>query len=368
MRAGYLENWNLHKTNPLQFFVFDQECNERLNKDYAGDPFYLPSESVLPSSIQGFVLCRREDKSPVVGFYAFPYVHKLRWRRERILRVTRPLLFSRSEALKEDAFSRFIQEIMELGRRTASHQIEIELYAEIRSRIFFPSTNCAVNTYNALEWVDLFEKAGFVCSQKSLCYEMDLQRVREEKDGDILIRPCRTNEDRDRKLYYDLWVRSGECPYDLAHSGFWYVNAFGWPRLWYSETAYILNRDDFILFAEKDCEALGIIHWWPNLFQLFRDGGRKAIILPEALANEALSKIEEGKIFKIVVSHRAGKYRDRIERSLISEAMRIMKEKYLFRTCQVGNVSPEKDFLVDYLRNLGGEKVHEVRYMRKRST
>jgi hypothetical protein len=196
---------------------------------------------------------------------------------------------------------------------------------------------------------------------------MNLHRVQEEKDGEILVRPYRSDGDRDRKLYYDLWSRSGECPYDLAHSGFWYANAFGWPRLWYSETACILNRDDYILFAEREGEAMGMIHWWPNLFPLLKEGGRKAIYLPESLASEALTRIGEGKIFKIIVSDRAGKDRDRVERSLLSEAMRMMKEKYRFRTCQIGNVLPEKEYFVDYLRRLGGEKVHEIWYMRKKS-
>jgi hypothetical protein len=357
----------LYRPHPFRLFVLDQDCKDRLDQAYAADPYYLPSEMILPSGIQGFALCRQEDKTPVMGFYGFPYVRKRGWRKERILRITRPLPFSRSGGLTEDAFSRLIQEAMELGRRTAAHQVEIELYREIRKRIFFPSTNCAVNTYNAPDWVGLFEKVGFACSQKTLCFEMDLHRFQEGKDGEILVRPYRSDGDRDRKLYYDLWTRSGECPYDLAHTGFWYANAFGWPRLWYSETAGIMNRGDYILFAYRGGEALGMIHWWPNLFPLLREEGRKAIFLEESLADEALNRIREGKIFKIVVSERAGKYRDRVERSLISEAMRTMKEKFRFKTCQVGNVLPEKEILVDHLCRLGGEKVHEVWYMRKKS-
>lgn len=256
---------------------------------------------------------------------------------------------------------------MELGRRTAAHQIEIELYKEIHSGIFFPSANCAVNTYNAPEWVDLFEKAGFACSQKTFCFEMDLDRLQDAKDGEVLIRPYCSDGDRDRKLYYDLWSRSSECPYDLAHSGFWYANAFGWPQLWYSETAYILNREEYILFAEKDGEAMGMIHWWPNVFPLLRDGGRKAIFLQEASINEALNRIREGKIFKVIVSNRAGEYRNRVQRSLISKAMRMMKEKFHFRTCQVGNVLSEEGILIEHLCSLGGKKVHELWYIQKKS-
>jgi len=255
---------------------------------------------------------------------------------------------------------------MDLGRRATAHQIEIELYKEIRSEIFFPSTNCAVNTYNAPEWVDLFKKSGFACSKKTICLEMDLNRFQEGNESKVLVRPYRSDGERDRKLYYDLWSRSGECPYDLANSGFWYANAFGWPRLWYSETAYILNRDEYILFAERDGRAIGMIHWWPNIFPHLRDGGRKAIFLQEALVNDAPNPIRDGKIFKIIVSDRAGKYRDHVERSLIGEAMRLMKEKFQFRTCQVGNVLPENEVLIEHLCRLGGEKVHEIWYLCKK--
>ncbi len=355
----------MYKPTDLRLFAIDRDCKERLDKEYAGDPFYLPSELIMPSSIQGFVLCRREDKSPVMVFHAFPCIRKLKWRRERILRITRPLPFSRSEGLNESTMSAFMRELNELGKRTAAHQIELELYEEIRSRIFFPSTNCAVNTYNIPDSAGLFEKAGFSGTQKTLCFEVDLDRFQAERDDDICIRPYR--REGDQKMYYELWSRSGECPYDLTHSGFWYVNAFGWPRLGYEETACILNQNEFILFAEMGGETVGMIHWWPDLFPLLRQEGRKAIFLPEASAREALKRIREGKIFKIVVSKQAGKYRDRVERSLVVEAMRVMKEKFLFRTCQVGNLYSGKEKLIKQIRLLGGEVVHKVQYMRKKS-
>lgn len=356
----------MYKSPPYRLFALDQDCKERMDRAYAADPCYLPAEMILPTSIQGFVLCNAGDKTPVIGFYGFPFARKRIWRMEGILRITRALPFSRG-VLTAEAFSQFIREVMELGRRASAHQVEIELYRDIRSRIFFPSTNCAVNTYNDPAWTDLLEKAGFACDVKTLCYEVDLQLFRAESDAGIHVRPYRPDDGRDRDLYYDLWIRSGECPYGLAHSGFWYANAFGWPRLWYSEAASILNRDGCILFAEKDGETLGMIHWMPNLFPLLREGGRKAVFLEEASVNETLNRIGEGKIFKLAVSDRAARHRDRVERCLIGEAMRVMKEIYGFKTCQVGNVHAENERLIDPLCRFGGKKVHEVWYMRRKS-
>ena len=56
-----------------------------------------------------------------------------------------------------------------------------------------------------------------------------------------------------------------------------------------------------------------------------------------------------------------------MEKRLISEAMRVMKEIYGFKTCQVGNVHAEKERLIGHLCRVGGEKVHEVWYMREKS-
>ena len=53
--------------NLYRLFVLDQDCKKRLDQAYAEDPYYLTSELILPSSIQGFVLCRQEDKTPVIG-------------------------------------------------------------------------------------------------------------------------------------------------------------------------------------------------------------------------------------------------------------------------------------------------------------
>jgi hypothetical protein len=356
----------LSERPPFRLFALDPDSQRLLDRVYEEDRFYLPSEGVLPSSIQGFALCRAGDRTPVIGFHSFPYVYKRGWRRERILRVTRPLPFSRTDLPTEKALVRFMQEIIELGRRTDAHQIEIEMYREIRSRIFFPSTNCAVHTYNQPEWVGLFEKAGFACRRKTLCFEMGLRSLVEEKDRDVLIRPCRPGAEEDRKGYYETWIRGGECPYDLARTDFWYVNAFGWPRLWYTETPSVLTREDYILFAERDGEILGMIHWWPNVYPLLREKGRKAVFLPEPRASEALSAIREGKIFKIAVSDRAGKSRDRIVRSLIEESMRLMKHKHHLETCQIGNIPSENELLIEHLCKIGAKLVHEVWLQQKR--
>jgi hypothetical protein len=303
---------------------------------------------------------------PVVSFHCFPYILKRGWKAERVLRITRPLLIPSGEGVQKEALKSLMQEIGEIGKRAGVHVIEAELYGEIKSRIFFPSTNCAVNTYNSPEWIRFFENAGFACSKRSYCFELELDNFSQWDAGGVFVRKCNLNDDEDKKLYNKLWAVSGECPYALTDSGFWYSNVFGWPRLWYSEIANILNREDYILFAEKEGEVMGFIHWWPNLYPLLKEAGRKAILVGGSLVDDTLDRIEEGKIFKIIVSKKAVKYRDLIEKALINEAMKLMKEKFNFKRCQIGNIPREKENLSSYIYKNSGKKVHEIWLMRKK--
>jgi hypothetical protein len=285
---------------------------------------------------------------------------------EKVLRITRPLLIPSNKEIRKEALESLMQEIDEIGRRAGVHVIEAEVYKEIRSRIFFPSTNCAVNTYNLPEWIGFFENSGFVRKKRTFCFELDLEKFSGRDDGTVSVREWNPHDDREKRLYYGLWASSGECPYALADSGFWYTNVFGWPRLWYSETTRLLNRGDYILFAERKGEPLGFIHWWPNLYLLLAEGGWKAIF-PNDTSDEPLNKIEEGKIFRIVVGKKAQKDREMVEQVLFSEAIRIMREKFKLKKCQIGNIPEEREDMASYIYEGGGQKVHEVCLMRKPS-
>jgi hypothetical protein len=152
---------------------------------YSEDPLYLPSELLFPSSIQGFCLCEGDNKKPIASFSCFPYIAKGRWKKDRVLRITRPLMLPCGSNLKKEAVPMLLQEILALGRRAGVYAIEAELYREIDSRIFFPSTNCAVNTYNTPEWIEIFESHGFVRSKVFPCFELKLDEFNRENDFGI---------------------------------------------------------------------------------------------------------------------------------------------------------------------------------------
>lgn len=357
----------MYSSDHFKIYALDNECRRIFNQAYAGDPYYLPSESIFQTSIQGFCLCNKKSKIPIATFYCFPYIAKRRWRKEGILRITRPLILQCDKEIKKEAVNTLMQEIYEIGKRAGVNVVEAELYREIDSKIFFPSTSCAANTYNTPDWIQIFESRGFTCSKVILCFELNLDEFNGDNDQRIHIRKHISSDGRDKKLYYKLWSLSDNCPYYFGNYDFWYPNVFGWPRVWYSEIAHILNKDDYVLFAEKDGEVVGFIHWWPNLYPLFIEGGRKAIFARESLSDELLDKIEEGKIFKIVVTKKAKNDTDLIEKALISEALKLMKNKFKFKRCQIGNILREKENLSSFIQENGGKKVHEIWLMRSKN-
>ena len=284
----------------------------------------------------------------------------------KLLRVTRLLLLPDKKREDEKLIFHMIKELEDLGRRARVNAIEVEVYTQINSRIFFPSTSCAVNTYNTLEWQQILENKGYTLHKATQCYEMEVDDlVNEHLFEEIRVRKYRSEDEEDRQRYYKLWSSSDNCPYDFGHTGFWYQNVFGWPRVWYSEYPHLLNKDDYILFAEKNGEALGFLHWWPNIYPLLVKGGRKALYLSREEVQQKLEQIDEAKIFKIAVNRKAKKDRDVIEKALICKAVELMKEKFGIRKCQIGNIPHERTQLTSHITGQGGQLVHDVSLMRK---
>jgi hypothetical protein len=100
---------------------------------------------------------------------------------------------------------------------------------------------------------------------------------------------------------------------------------------------------------------------------LLIEGGRKAIFGGEDLINKSLDKIDGGKIFKIIVSQKAKNDKNLIEKALINEAAKIMKSKFKFKRCQIGNIPEEKQSMLSFIRETGAKKVHEYWILRKKS-
>ncbi|HPJ93949.1 MAG TPA: hypothetical protein PLU81_06075 [Deltaproteobacteria bacterium] len=356
----------MYNTQQYRIFGIDADCLNIFDWAYKRDPYYLPLELPLPSSIQGFCVCDAETRAPAASFYCFPYVTTSRWRKIKLLRVTRLMLLPKEERKAEKLISHLIKEIVDLGWRAGVHAIEAEVYAQINSRIFFPSTSCAVNTYNTLDWKQILEHNGFTLHRTTNCFEMNVDDlVMEHLVEGIRVREYRSEDEEDMRRYYKVWASSDDCLYDFGHYGFWYQNVFGWPRVWYSEYPHLLNKDEYILFAERNGETVGFIHWWPNIYPLLIKEGRKALYLSREEVVKKLEQIDEAKIFKIAVSRKAKKDRDVIEKALICNAAELMKEKFGIRKCQIGNIPRERTYLKSYIDSQGGQLVHDVCLMRK---
>lgn len=352
----------------LRLYVTDAEVRQAFDDAYRGDPFYLPSDSALPTGIQGFCLCRGRSRIPLVAFHCFPYVKKRSWRRERILRVTRVLPARPGRPLRPEEAAALLHELRDIACRAGARSIEVEAYREIRTPIFFPSGSSAVGAYNDAGLIPLLEDAGFRRAERRVCCGLTPGQFEPDAAGtvpNLTFRPHDPRSGTDRERYYRLWTESGDCPYDLADNGLWRVNAFGWPRAWYAELPPALSCAGTILFAERDGEPLGFVHWWPNVYPALRAGGRRALFPDDEGKGISPAINGEGKIFKLVVGRKAKAARERIERALLFEGMRVMRDDFGLRTLQVGNIAGHREGLLSYLASKGSGLTHEIWIMRE---
>jgi len=114
----------------------------------------------------------------------------------KLLRVTRLLLLPDKKREDEKLIFHMIKELEDLGRRARVNAIEVEVYTQINSRIFFPSTSCAVNTYNTLEWQQILENKGYTLHKATQCYEMEVDDlVNEHLFEEIRVRKYRSEDE-----------------------------------------------------------------------------------------------------------------------------------------------------------------------------
>jgi hypothetical protein len=92
----------------------------------------------------------------------------------------------------------------------------------------------------------------------------------------------------------------------------------------------------------------------------------KAVLERKTSIDGLLEGIREGKIFKLVADERSGSDQEAIERALMTELFKLMKEKYGIKICQVGNLLSDRKGTLSFLSEKGGRKVHEIWLMRRR--
>ncbi len=358
----------MSETGGFRLYAMDADVHRAFDDAYRGIPFYLPSEPLLPTGVQGFSLCRGRSRTPVAAFSCFPFTRRRRWTRERVLRVARVLPAEPGRPLRPEAAAALLGEVRDIAARAGARAIEVEAYREIRGAIFFPSGTSAVNAYNDPALVPLLEGAGYRRVARRLCVEAPSGTF-DPGPGDgaatLRFRDLEPAGGRDRALYYRLWTESGECPYDLVDNGLWYVNAFGWPRAWYEDLSPLLSLPGSILVAERDGEPVGFLHWWPNVYPLWAAGGRQALYLEGKEPHDLPGAVQGGKVFRLAVSRSAGRDRGRIERAMVLEGVRVMREKFGLGKVQVGNIPGEREELLAFLAAHGAGQVQELCILRK---
>jgi len=343
----------------------DKEVHQYLDEKNAMNPQYLPSESIFSSKVQSFCICYQDTKIPVGSFSCFPYVEKKKWTNTKLLRVSSPIILEEGRISNEVLYV-LMNEIFLIARRARVMSVEFEIYGDIQSDIFFPSTDTVMNVYNSTEWVKYLQYYKLKIHSRKSCFELDLSKFKyqESFNNGVKIRNIHLKNEEDQKCYFDIWVESGLFPYAFRKTELWYPNVFGWPRLWYEELPYVLCNEDYILFAEIDGETVGFIHWWPNIYPIVRSKGIKSVYTTFPETDQLLDKINEGKIFRIAVSPKAKIPKEKIEQELIRASIKRMKEKYQFKKCQIGNIPDYNTNITMQLQEMGAKKVHQILYMR----
>jgi len=349
----------------FKIFGMDKEVHQYLDEKNTTNPQYLLSESIFSSNVQSFCICYQDTKIPVGAFSCFPYIERKKWTNTKLLRVSSPVILEEGRISNEILYV-LMNEIFLLARRARVVSVEFEIYSDILSDIFFPSTNTIINVYNSTEWVKYLQYYKLKIHSRKSCFEIKLSEFNFNKSitNGVTIRKIRMEDENDQKLYYDIWTESSLFPYAFRETELWFPNVFGWPRLWYDELPYILRSKDYILFAEVDGKAAGFIHWWPNIYPLVKSNGVHSIYATLPETEKLFAQIKEGKIFRIAVSPKAPLPKKEVEGILLQAAMKTMKEQYQMEKCQVGNI-PEHDVnLTAALQEMGGRPVHQILYMR----
>ncbi len=364
-------------SEPVELKIYTMEIGyqERIgtqgDSTFVGDDsdWYVPPVGLLPSSAQGFVVCLGSSAEPMASFYAFPYRRKVWPGSIPVLRVARPIL--RARKTWESYTARNLLLATRLVAKTYGlSTVEVEAYRGVWGPIFFPSSPTAMDASNDPEFVKALGSQRGVPAPIWTTVEMGIRSISADAAaGGILdrlpdpprglvLRPMRRDNAEDREAYNHLWIESGVLPLNTKARAPLFG---GWQELrpWYDDVVSLLGQENFILLAEAGGTPVGLVHWWPNLYEIAARHGRASAGLPAERAPELTAEVGEAKIFKLAVLPKAGGGRGPVGQALVAAALRIMAQDFGVYRAQV-MLRPEDAALKDWLKGLGGKTVQEM--------
>jgi hypothetical protein len=347
----------LSRLSNLKMYYLDHQSLKMLNQLGEANKWFVADTNLFPSYSQGYLICQGSSKEPVMAFYALPYKKKLGIKGIPVVRVLKPILFA-------GEWDRAMVSVLLNSIRTLKTEIgfslaELEVYANIKTKIFFPSSETAVDSCNDPLLGALLAKEALkvVGKYKTVALrEMSFGDISIRENG-IKIRPINNSNRGDREAYYRLWAESDFFPLHLSRQ-----QKVAWidARPWYSDFCSLLDFDDFILFAEIEDVPAGFIHWWPNLYSMMPAIKKERAYVSRAMLQSIINATGEAKFFKLAVSRKWRSNYEIIIEALLKNALKIMKSRFNIGSVQVFYINNEKNLLADVLKEFNPADAHDT--------
>ncbi|MEW6046477.1 MAG: hypothetical protein AB1609_08340 [Bacillota bacterium] len=338
-------------------YRIDMQLREFTGSLAAPEPWYVPDAGLLPTTAEGFVVCAGTPEDPVVAFDAFPYTGRTGTLRVPVLRAGRVLAIHGGWGRKEVGY--LLAGLHRLARYVHALQVELEAYRQVCGPIFFPSSSSNIDVCNDPELCRLLATEGIPAVDVSVTYQLPIDEpIARNTPSHLVVRPARPGTQQDRETYYRLWkqgrgLRVGGAPPAGPLTDL---------RPWYGDACLLLDRPEYIFIAEQRGTPIGFIHWSPNWYRMAASGGRAVTLALSAMEGtlQVARRIGEAKIFKLVVSHRAGRDVVAVAEALLTAVLRVMRLQFGVRLCQVSGVRQGDATVKSFLKGLGFTPVHEM--------
>jgi hypothetical protein len=276
---------------------------------------------------------------------------------ERVCRIDR-LTFLNN--IKEDKI-KILNEIIKIAKQIYGKIdiFEAEIFIDVNSSIFFPSTLFILGSCNKKEVLNLYRDMDFELIKTKCCYEIDLNSVNICKVPNAQINMIKPEE---WSNYWNLWGMTDDCSntsYILkANIGASYGDLF--PFL--SNPSYILMYKQFgSIFGGilniPICQ--GFVQWAPNIHKFLLQNNK---INLEKINH---SYFKEAKIFKISLKVKDDYNSANLYGNMIDLSLSFLKSKGIIK-CQVGNFEQSHPVLVHIKKKYSGKCAYTVGIFQKR--
>jgi len=250
-----------------------------------------------------------EKLESLVYLFYFQYLSK---ELKRTIRLARPVATQQPKWKQLHAFSSLISYILKSEITDPIDDIEVEIYENIWSRIFFPSSSCVIDQCNTEACIDIFQKLGFSPIRESYCYDVsDMDSIFPDEKIDLKFRIRKFNNSKNDRLQIAQYSEIPEVP--LIHD------------LWISDISNIFDSDDFIVFIEVQNKIAAWGQWFPNYYKAV-EKNQNSLFIEKSELNELIASIGEAKISKFFIDDRF--IGTGVEDLMYHHITELMKDKY----------------------------------------